>query len=297
MDLKSEISQAATLFGIGEVRNFILAAKGLGNKNYFVSTDRGEYVIRILGTQSLDGLENEVSIEQQLSNAGVIAAKLIQTEQGNYFIDIEGQKFTCSERIAGEHPEVTPELANKMGAVLGKFSEAITSLPKEAPSWFLKENALEEAGKLPTDEFATSIAKRLNESLDLFEADLPTGFVHSDLHLGNLLLTPKGEIAIFDFEEIGKNVLIIDLATSAIALYDDERLPNGILLKQLIEGYETLRRLTAEEKQYFNKAVLYVSAAAAAWLYNQGHERYAKESMETGSKIITLESFSGTKVP
>lgn len=288
MDLKLLLTQAATSFGIGEVQNFTAATKGLGNKNYFVSTDRGEYVIRILGTQSLDGLENEVSIEEQLGNAGVLAAKLIQNEQGNYYINIEGQNMTCAKRIIGEHPEVTPELARKIGITLAEFSRAITSLPKEAPSWFLKDNALREADKLQDDEMAASIKKRLNESIDLFEADLPIGFVHSDLHLGNLLLTPEGKIAVFDFEETGENILIVDLATSAIALYEDEEFPDDSLLRNLIGGYETLRKLTIAEEKCFNKAVLYVSAAAAAWLYNQGHERYAKESMETGSKIVIL---------
>lgn len=291
MDLESVLSQAATTFGIGEMKSFAPATKGLGNQNYFISTDRGEYVLRILGTQSLDGLQNEVSIEEQLSNGGVLAAKLLPVEDGTYYIDINGKKITCSKRIVGEHPEVTSELARKMGVTLAKFSQSVTSLPEAAPSWFLKEIALKEVDKLPDDEIGKSIKSRLSESLDLFEADLPTGFVHSDLHLGNLLLTPEGEIAVFDFEETGENILIIDLATSAIALYDDELTPDETLLRSLLEGYESLRKLIDLEKQYFNKAVMYVSAAAAAWLYNQGHERYAKESMETGSKVTALKPF------
>lgn len=288
MNLESVLSQASTTFGIGEMKSFAPATKGLGNQNYFVNTDCGEYVFRILGTQSLEGLQNEVSIEEQLSNSGVLAAKLLPAADGIYYIDIGGKKITCSKRISGEHPEVTTELARKLGITLAKFSQAVTWLPEAALSWFLKEVALNEADKLPDDEIGKNIKSRLNESLDLFEADLPTGFVHSDLHLGNLLLTPEGEIAIFDFEETGENLLIIDLATSVIALYEDEQATDDHLLRSFLEGYESLRKLTDMEKMLFSKAVMYVSAAAAAWLYNQGHEQYAKESMEVGSKVAMV---------
>lgn len=279
---------AATFFGIGEIQSLTPAKKGLGNRNYFTKTDNGEFVLRILGTQTLAGLENEISLESQLKKGGVLTIELVRGTEGNYFFDSDGQIVTCAKRIDGEHPEeVTVDLARKIGTTLAKFHRSVTSIPFETPSWMFKKVALEEVGKLPDDDMGVVITKQVRDSIDLFDADLPVGFIHSDLHLGNLLVNPQGEIVVFDFEETGNNILILDLALSASSFYENDGPSDGALLKALVEGYESIRTLTTTERQCFKKAVLYATGVAAAWLYNQSHEENARESIDSAQRVIS----------
>lgn len=289
MDIQAVLSEAATSFDIGAIKETSPATKGLGNGNHFVTADKGEFVLRILKNQTLDGIKNEISIETQLATVGVITPKLLAGPESKFYAEIEGSYITCSKRIEGKHPELaTEDISRKIGITLARFHAAVTQLPFAGNSWLIPEAANREISNLPQDALGSEIKAQAESSLGILGAYLPRGFIHGDLHFGNLLLTEEGEIAIFDFEDAGENILILDIAMSALSLYDHNETADEELLTSLIGGYESIRQLTPLEKQNIAKAIQYASSVAASWLYNQGYTRYATEAMQNSRRIVGL---------
>lgn len=290
MDIQIILSQAAIAFDIGTItKEAIPATKGLGNRNYFVTTDKGDFVLRILNTQTLDGLKNEISIEQQLRSAGIITPELISGPDSKYYVEIDGEYITCSKKLEGEHPtSATIELARKIGITLAKFHQTITEFPNKGNSWLVIETAKHEIDCLPDDSLGSEIRIQFEKSLEIFNKNLPIGFIHGDLHFANLLVTKENEIAIFDFEEADKNILILDIGMSVLSFYRHTEIVGKELLISLIDGYESIKPLTSAEKENLPDAILYASAISVAWLYNKKHTEYATAAIQSAERVISL---------
>lgn len=289
MDSESILHEAAKRFKLGEISAIASATEGLGNENYFVSAPRGEYVLRILKTQTIEGLEKEVQIEDQLRRIGVRAPELLVTSEGHHWVEVDGRQVTASLRLVGEHPEqATPEISRAIGVVLAKFHTGVTNLPQGLNSWLQEEEMRTELKSLPADELGQKIRDQLESSVSVLTTGLPEGYVHGDLHFGNLVVDSTGNIAVFDFEEATRAPLILDLAVSAGSIYYNTDSTDSVLLEHLFEGYESVRALNQAEKSTFKDAVKYTSGVNAAWLLNRNHLRYTNKTLEAARKLLTL---------
>lgn len=289
MESESVLREAAIQFGLGEITTFTPAKEGLGNENYFVSTERGEFVLRILKTQTVEGLEKEIQIEEQLRRVGVRAPSLLTLEDGSYWVEIDGEHVTASPRLTGEHPEqATPEISRAIGVVLGKFHIGVTDLPSNLKSWLRKEEMTDQLNQLPANDLGQEIREQLESSVSILSAGLPEGCVHGDLHFGNLVIDSAGDIAIFDFEEATIAPFILDLAVSAGSIYYNTDSTGSELLESMFAGYESIRSLSQAEKGAFKDAVKYTSGVNAVWLLNRNHLRYTNKTLEAAKKLLTL---------
>jgi Ser/Thr protein kinase RdoA (MazF antagonist) len=269
MEDEVKLKEAAQFFNIGTITNSKETAFGIGNENYIVETTQGVFVLRRLWEQTIDGLQNEIAIQQQLATVGIPTAHLISGKNGKYYFQLSDQVITASKKIEGQHPEVVNQpLAKRLGSLLAKFHQAVTYLPLERPRWLNKEEVFANAGKIGNHPLKEEIIQRLKENLDLFNHDLPTGIIHGDLYTGNILLTPEDQLVVFDLEMAEKNLLIIDIARALLSMGHDE---------SFLEGYQEIRKLTKAELQNLYKAKLYTSAAVAAWLVDRNQDGVAKK--------------------
>ncbi len=290
METKQVLQQAATFFEIGSLETIEPIQRAMANQNFFVKTTQGEYVLRILRTQKLEGLQAEHTIEEQLERAGILVPHLMKGKDGEFHCEFEGKIITCSKRIPGERPAVaTPELANKIGETLAIFQHTVVEVPGYAHFWLKREAAHNEIARFDKTELSERIVARIKKYEDIFDIDLPKGFIHGDLHLGNLIVTPNHKLAIFDFESTEKDILLLDLGITALSFYNDGGAGDPALVHSLFGGYESVRQLSEQEKLSFKKVCKYLSAAAAAWVYNEGHPNYAEGFLAAGDTISTLD--------
>lgn len=266
---EEHIESAARFFDLGTVTILGSTALGNGNESYFIRAENGrEYVPRFLRDQTLDGLRNERVIQQQLTAAGILTPTMISDAEGAYVYKDQDVLVTISEKLDGTHPkDKNPEIARSSGVLLAKFHQAVLTLDHESQGWLNKDRALSDSKKLSeTSPLTTVIRQTLHDNLEIFDVGLPSGIIHGDVYVDNLLFDGNTATTILDFGESERNLFLVDVVRticSSVGIKDGRIDPE--LMKSLIEGYESIRPLTNQEKEYIPMTIRYVCAAASVW--------------------------------
>lgn len=244
-NIDSLLQKSVKSFKLGIIKKIDTLPHGIGNKNFLIiNENQEEFVIRILVAQTLKGLENEYAIQKQLGKVGVLTAQFLLGEEGKYYYATGGEIVTCSKKIAGGHPQSPNiELCKAVGEVLAKFHTSVTSLPLDNRGWLNKQEALEAMKTLPEGSSSEEAKQLIYDNIDIFDMDLPKGIIHGDLHLTNLVVTDKNEIAIFDFEEAENNLLILDIAKTVSTTCDVNNVIQEHFRESFLAGYESIRSL------------------------------------------------------
>lgn len=235
---------------------------GISNHNYIVTTPQNEFVVKFLINQPVETIENDVAIQKALANAGIGAPRYLSNRDGIFVFDHGHHRAVVSRRIHGVVPKViTLQLAREFGCTLAGFHMVVTYLPQPNTKGLMNPG--------------TSGIKS-----PLFSQGLPTGIIHGDFHLGNALVdlaTQERLVAICDFEEAGENVYIVDLAVTVMGVCSyDENIMDVALIREVIQGYKTLRPLSTQENTYFPDALEYAAHAWIQWFLANGYETYAR---------------------
>lgn len=120
---------------------------------------------------------------------------------------------------------------------------------------------------------------------------LPQQMIHRDIHLGNIILS-RDHWGFIDFELSEKNIRIYDLCYAATAILPEsfdyeaqEKLRKWLEIYQnLVCGYDSVIKLTNEERQAIPYVILANQLVCVAWFSEQ--EKYA-DIFET-NKGMTL---------
>ncbi len=251
-------------FEVDEAQKITPVSFGIGNHNYYVRTGEVEYVMKFLITQKPKTTENDLAIHDQLEKVGIVSPNYLVSPNGEYIYSKDNLIAVISEKIEGFTPLVADEhLAYEIGRLLAQFHSHVRTLPNLTVGWMQ-----------PTMQ-----GLQTKESDLLYRAKLPKGITHGDMHLYNILVDAEKKqsiVALFDFEEVGEDLLIVDLGRSIIGVCHNEAgdalLPN--LIKAEVAGYESVRKLTVEEKHVLPVAIKYTGEVCIKWFKDHGFEKY-----------------------
>lgn len=264
-----------SFFGLDVPQAVTAITDGIGNHSYFVRTVQGDYVVKFLVTQKPIGIENDIAIQHQLAAAGVKTPMYIQNRQGQYVYGDNGLNAVVSKKIDGVIPRfASTGLSFEIGKILAVFHTRVTKLPNPCKGWMNPD----------------VLGIRSEEVKLLFAKPLSKGITHGDMHTGNVLIEPHSPDrvhAIFDFEEAGEDLFVVDLARSVLGVCHSK--DGHSLLPELvnaeIEGYESVRRLNEEEKILFPHAVKYAADACIKWFIEHGYEKYVESHRKRASSF------------
>lgn len=119
----------------------------------------------------------------------------------------------------------------------------------------------------------TSARRKIFSRLKVYEKRFPEkmGLIHADLHFGNLLKTPSGEIAAIDFDDCGYGFLVYDLVIPLVAIEYHLQLHERFhkyadLKKALLCGYTGGAKLTQSDRQALQDLILARKLSMVGWL-------------------------------
>jgi homoserine kinase type II len=214
---------------------------------------------------------------------------MLTSDEGAYVYEDKDVLVTISEKLDGAHPkDKNPEIARSSGVLLAEFHQAVSTLDHESQGWLNKGRALADSEKLSEANPLTPVIRQiLHDNLKIFDVGLPAGIIHGDVYIDNLLFHGNTATAILDFGESERNLFLVDIVRticSSVGIKDGRIDPE--LMKSLIEGYESIRPLTDQEKEYIPMTIRYVCAAASVWF--QLHAMPQREEFFVG---IAQQSF------
>ena len=250
---------------------------GYANKNFHVVTDAGRYIVKFVIEHSIEELRSEALYVDQISSMRFpCPAYLKGTDGGNVF-HFDSNIIVVLYYVQGEAQDTaSAERLSELGRALAQLHLIEIDPLQPRKTWwrsdFLKFNLA-----LAKEHFEKGSLARLERkiaSLKLFEQDeLPVSIVHGDPWPGNALFDGQKLAALVDWEEVTIGYSIYDLAYLASHC----ALPNGrfdsTLFNALINAYESERKLSTAECQYFNQVVQRIACTNYLWLLQKSRDQ------------------------
>lgn len=219
------------------------------------------YVIKVYDDK--DKLERNIWASTILLGCGIPAAEIMLTKAGEKYVERQNAYFLMSRKIRGSNISDIKDkkLAREIGRAIARLHTAFIQCEKEIELW---DNSLLEEMKgwvresLANHKWQTiSEAEYLNvvESLEIVYDDLPKQLIHRDVHFGNFLFSDGDFVGYIDFDLNQKNIRIFDICYFLTGLLAEETSDTLTKekwfknVKSVIEGYESIIKLTETEKE------------------------------------------------
>jgi len=268
-----ELAGWLTRYAIGSVHEFEPIAAGIENTNYFVTADKGRYVLTLYERLPAEELPFYLNLMAHLANAGVQAPAPEPDRSGALWSILNGKPAGLVARLDGAAVvRPRPEHCAAAGAVLARMHIAASSYRsrlsnRRGPGWW-RQAARTVRPFLSTEQNAL-IVSELKFQAGLAKVRLPRGAIHGDLFCDNVLFEGTDVSGVIDFGFAATDAFIYDLA---IAVNDwcvfvdsgNEGALDADRVDAMVAAYTELRPVTAEERAMW--APLLRAGALRFWL-------------------------------
>jgi homoserine kinase type II len=217
-----DLTQWIRQFPLGQPLALQGIASGIENTNFFLTTERGEYVLTIFENLGFEQLPFYLQLMRHLAARGIPVPDPVANDRGELVAALHGKPAAIVSRLAGSSQmDPQPPHCAAVGAVLARMHLAGRDFPLVQPNLRGLEWWSETAPKvLP---FLTPANAGLLSSEIAFQQRfaatdtyrrLDRGPVHADLFRNNVMFVGEQLTGCFDFYFAGCDTWLFDLAVT-----------------------------------------------------------------------------------
>ncbi|WP_073976960.1 homoserine kinase [Erythrobacter donghaensis] len=272
-------------YDVGELVSAKGIAEGVSNSNWLVETtgagDSGTRFILTLYERRIEyaDLPYFLGLLDHLAGKGCPVPRTMHDRSGASWRMVEGKAAALIEFLPGVSPtRPTPAQARAIGAVLANLHLAAQDFPHtranamDFPASAAILEACGAAALATIDPALPAMIDSAREAAALDLADLPQSQTHTDLFPDNVLMLGDRVTGLIDFYFACTGPMVLDLAvTHAAWCFDAANAYRADCGAALIEGYQSVRRLTPDERALFAEVakgacLRFVASRAEDWL-------------------------------
>jgi len=253
-DLSTWIEQ----FPLGKATALQGIASGIENSNFFLTTERGEFVLTIFENLSFEQLPFYLELMRHLAERGVLVPAPVATLSGSLVADLHGKPAAIVSKLEGRSQMAPgPVHCAEVGAMLARMHLAAADFALQQPNlrglewwnWAAPQ-------VLPCMEEAQADLLRLemrhqNEiAASADYASLPRGPVHADLFRNNVMFDGERLTGFFDFYFAGVDSWLFDLAVTVNdwCIAGDDGALDPAKVNAMLAAYHAVRPFTPAEQ-------------------------------------------------
>lgn len=277
-----------------EVSDIVFSETGaISDTSKFVGD---EYVLRFAADPG--NMKKAIEIAKALNNVGLSAPEIIPAKNGMEYVQEGELCFMVSRRIKGErvmagklYLDDYEQKARFTGEMIGRLDKALSEIDfvsDEVDTYdAVKSFALPKIS--PELGLDGNFIKKFLEEFGTLYRSIPRQLIHRDPNPGNIIAADD-KWGFIDFELSERNVRIFDPCYAATAILS-ETFEDGnsgkftkwiSIMKEIITGYDSVVKLTREEKQTVPYIILANQLISTAYFAGKG--RY-KGLYETNKKM------------
>ena len=260
---KKEISYINKKFEIDRITKFKGIKKGIENTNYLLKSKNKKFILTIFEKRvSQKEIPFFMKLMDQLNSSRINCPKPLKNKNGNYLIKIKN-KTACIVSFLNGKDKKSLNLKNcydigKLIAEMHQSTKKINLFRKN--SMGIKNlNPLINSIKFKSKKF-TNIEKFLKTNFkdikNKWPKKLPNGIIHGDLFIDNIFFKNNKLSGIIDFYFAANDYFMYEIAICINALCFDKKkskfLINKRKVKNLIKGYENIKKISIKEKNSLN---------------------------------------------
>ena len=266
-----ELDAWLTRYAVGALVELVPIAAGIENTNYFVTTERGRFVLTLYERLPSDALPFYLNLMAHLARSGVEVPAPAPDRTGALFSVLNGRPAGLVARIDGT-PVTAPEAAEcaavggalaRMHVAAERYRARLTN--RRGPAWW--RQAARAVRPFLSDEQNELLQGEVRFLTGFGKGTLPKGAIHGDLFCDNVLFANGRVAGIIDFGFAATDFFAYDLA---IAVNDwcvgDPALGNldAVRTKAMVRAYHAVRPLTDDERSQWT--ALLRAAALRFWV-------------------------------
>ena len=252
-----EIIPWAAQFPIGTVRSIQGISSGIENSNFFLFTDRGEYVLTIFEKLSFEQLPFYLNLMRHLAERDVLVPAPIANEQGDILHRLQGKPAAIVSRLHGDWvPAPRPVHCASVGAMLARMHLAAHDYPLYQPnlrglSWWRETTPVVLPYLSDDNQQLLRAEMQFQENLaaSTIYPSLPNGPIHADLFRNNVMFNGEQLSGFFDFYFAGCDRWLFDVAVTVNdwCIDLDSGATDAARVRALLDAYHAVRPFTVEE--------------------------------------------------
>ena len=263
---------------LGRVKELRGIAAGIENTNYFLTTERGAWVLTLFERLSAGQLPFYLHLMQHLARHGLPAPEPQADDAGTLVHPVAGRPAAVVTRLPGVHVHA-PSVAHaeQVGRTLARMHLAALDYPRVQPN--LRGLAWWQATAPQVRPFLGDDQRRLLEEELAFQAALaassayealPRGAIHADLFRDNVLFVGQAGderlSGVFDFYFAAVDTWLYDLAivVNDWCIADDTGRIDDDRAQALVAAYGAVRELGGDEQRLM--PALLRAAALRFWI-------------------------------
>jgi len=256
-------------YPLGALVELTPIAAGIENTNYFVTTERGRFVLTLYERLPAEELPFYLNLMAHLARAGVEVPAPAPDRTGALFSHLNGRPAGLVSRIDGV-PVEAPDgpHCRAVGDALARLHIASHTYRarlsnRRGPAWW--RQAARAVRAFITPEQDELLTNEVRFQTGFGKGKLPKGAIHGDLFCDNVLFAGAGVAAIIDFGFAATDFFAYDLAIAVNdwCVDEDGRLDSQ-RLGVMVAAYHARRPLNDDERQQWT--ALLRAAALRFWL-------------------------------
>ena len=260
---KRDISYINKKFETGKIIDFKGIKQGIENTNYLLKSKKNKFILTIFEKRvSKKEIPFFMKLMDQLNTYKINCPKPIKDKNGNYLINIKNKTACIVSFLNGKDKKsLSPKNCYEIGKMIAQMhlSTRKIKLYRKNSMSIKNLNPLLNSIKFKSKKF-TNLEKFLkNNFKDIkkkWPKKLPKGIIHGDLFIDNIFFKNNKLSGIIDFYFAANDYFMYEIAICINALCFDKINSkfkiNKKKIKNLIKGYENIKKISAKEKQSLN---------------------------------------------
>ena len=243
---------------LGPLQSIKGAAGGIENTNYFVDTERGQYVLTLFERLTFEQLPYYLHLMKHLAACGIPVPNPAADASGEILHRLKGKPAAVVNKLRG-HSELAPatEHCAAVGAMLARMHRAGLDFPRQQPNlrgldWWNTTVPVVLPHLTPAQRslILGELAYQNHIGTSSAYRSLPRGAVHADLFRDNVMFEEGQLSGFFDFYFAGCDPFLFDIG---ICLNDwcvdlKQGTHDAPRANAFMAAYQSERRLTAQER-------------------------------------------------
>ena len=217
-----DLSQWIKQFPLGRALALRGIASGIENSNFFLTTERGEFVLTIFENLSFEQLPFYLELMRHLAERSVPVPAPVANERGDLVVALHGKPAAIVSKLDGSSQmDPQPVHCAEVGTILARMHLAGQDFPLRQPNLRGLDWWIETVPKV-LPHLDDDTAALLQAELDFQRtfaasqdyAALQTGPVHADLFRNNVMFVGERLSGCFDFYFAGWDTWLFDIAVT-----------------------------------------------------------------------------------
>ena len=260
---RSDLTSINRKFNFENFQSFKGIKQGIENTNYLLKSKNKKFILTIFEKRVVKKeIPFFMKLMDQLSNLNINCPKPLKNNRGNYLIKVKN-KIACVVSFLDGKDKKKLNFKNcfDIGKTVAQMhlSTKKLKLYRKNSMGIKNLNPLLNSIKFKSQKFSNLekfLKNNFKDIKDKWPKKLPQGIIHGDLFIDNIFFKGNKLSGIIDFYFAANDYFMYEIAICINALCFDKNKSrfriNKRKIKNLIKGYESVKKITKKEKRSIN---------------------------------------------